>query len=45
MAKILIDDIRSTISPYNWKLVSEEYHNLDEPLEFICAEGHKVIAP
>lgn len=42
MSKIKIDDIRSLLSEQNWKLISEEYKNLDSELIFICPEGHEV---
>lgn len=45
MAKILIDDIKLELSKDNWNLVSSEYHNLDEILEYTCNEGHHVFAP
>ena len=45
LAKIQIDDIKSELSKDGWSLVSTEYHNLDEILEYTCNEGHHVFAP
>ena len=45
MAKIQIDDIRKEIAKDGWKLISTEYHNLNEILEFTCNENHHVYAP
>lgn len=40
--KFKIEDIRKEFENNNWKLLSEEYKNLDTELEAICPEGHKV---
>ena len=45
LAKIQIDSIKEELSKDNWDLVSTEYHNLDEILEYTCNEGHHVFAP
>ena len=45
MAKLKIEDIRAEVEGHNWKLISEEYTNLDTEMEFICAEGHRVFKP
>ena len=45
MAKIKIEDIRKAAEENGWKLISQEYKNLDTELIFECDEGHKVYAP
>lgn len=45
MARISIDEIKDSLSANGWILVSEKYVNLDQNLEYICNEGHTVIAP
>ena len=45
MARIHIDNIRKELEKDGWKLISTEYHNLDENLEFLCDENHHVFAP
>lgn len=45
LARIRIEDIQEELSKENWKLISTEYHKLDEILEYQCAEGHYVFAP
>lgn len=42
MSKIKIEEIKEILEKDKWKLISEEYHNLDGELEFECAEGHRV---
>lgn len=42
MSKIKIEDIRKELSKDNWKLISEDYINLDNEMVFECSEGHKV---
>lgn len=44
MPKIQLDDIRTTLQEEGWKVVSEEYNNLDTEMEFLCPEGHSVRA-
>ena len=45
MAKINIDSIREECQSNGWKLLSEEYKNLDTEMIFECTEGHKVNLP
>ena len=45
MARIRIEDIRAELEPYGWKVISDEYVNLDTEMIFECDEGHKVYAP
>lgn len=40
--KFKIEDIRKEMEDRGWKLLSEQYHNLDTELEMICPENHKV---
>lgn len=42
MARIKIEDIRAELAQDNWKVISEEYVNLDTEMIFECPEGHKV---
>ena len=42
MSKIKVEDIRKELEPLNWKLISDEYHNLDSELIFECDEGHTI---
>lgn len=45
MAKIKIEDIKSTAELHGWTLLSTEYKNLDTELTFECKEGHRIYAP
>ena len=45
MARISIDEIKSSLSADGWTLVSEKYTNLDSNLEYKCNKGHVVVAP
>lgn len=45
MSTIKIEDIKQALAEQNWKLLSEEYHNLEEELVYECPEGHKVYGP
>lgn len=45
MSKIKLDDIRKAAIEHNWKLISEEYKNLDSELVFECSEGHRIYLP
>lgn len=45
MARIKIEDIRAEVEKDNWKVISEEYVNLETEMIFECAEGHQVFAP
>ena len=42
MSKIKVEDIQNELEQYGWKLISEQYQNLDSELIFECEEGHKV---
>ena len=41
MSRINIDDIRKELESKNWKLLSEEYVNLDSLLMMQCPKGHQ----
>ena len=45
MAKINIESIREECQNNGWKLLSDEYKNLDTEMIFECSEGHKVNLP
>jgi len=45
MAKIKLEDIIEEAAKHNWQVVSLTYKNLQTEMEFICSEGHQVIAP
>ena len=45
MAKINLEQIQQELAPEGWKVLSEEYKNLEEELTFMCPEGHRVYAP
>ena len=45
MSKIKIEDIRKAAIEQGWTLISEEYKNLNTPMDFKCEEGHKVFLP
>jgi len=42
MTKLQINDIKIELSLRGWVLLSSEYKNLDNELEMLCPEGHKV---
>ena len=44
MARIKIEDIRAELNKDDWKVISEEYVNLDTEMIFECPEGHRVYA-
>lgn len=44
MAKIIIEDIKKEVESKGWKLLSTEYKNLKEDMEFECPEGHTVFS-
>lgn len=44
MARIKIEEIREELKKDNWKIISEEYINLDTEMIFECSEGHRVYA-
>ena len=43
MSRLKINDIKKDLEERGWKLLSEEYQNLDSILEFQCPEGHHVL--
>lgn len=45
MSKIYIEDILKEAQDIGWKLISDQYQNLDSELIFECPEGHKVYLP
>ena len=45
MAKIKIEDIQLAALDMGWKVISEEYKNLNTEMEFLCPEGHKIRLP
>ena len=45
MARIKIEDIRAEVEKDKWKVISEEYVNLDTEMIFECSEGHRIYAP
>lgn len=42
MSKITIQTIQEELKDTGWKILSEEYKNLDSELIFLCPEGHRV---
>ena len=42
MAKIKLSDIQEELTKVGWKVISEEYCNLDSEMVFECDEGHRV---
>ena len=40
--KNTIESVNQEVSNLGWKLITEEYKNLDTEMEFQCPEGHKV---
>lgn len=45
MSKITLEEVKSTVAADGWKVISTEYKNLKEQMEFECPEGHQVFAP
>lgn len=45
MARIHLEDIRAEVEKDGWKVLSQEYVNLDTEMEFLCDEGHKINVP
>lgn len=43
MARITIEEVSQTRREHNWKVLTDEYINLDTVMTFQCDEGHKVI--
>lgn len=44
MARITTEQVRETLQADGWELISAAYHNLKDPLECKCGEGHLVVA-
>lgn len=44
MARITLDDIKTTIAADGWSVVSDSYKSLDTEMEFVCDEGHHVFS-
>lgn len=44
MARIKIEDIQEELEKEHWKVLSDEYVNLDTEMVFECPEGHKVFS-
>lgn len=44
MSKIKLDDIKLILEPEGWRVLSDSYTNLNTEMDFMCNEGHKVIA-
>ena len=42
--KYNIIDIKKEFEDKNWKLLSEEYKNLETEMEMLCPEGHRVFS-
>ena len=42
MGRLNIDDIRKEVEAAGWRLLSDEYKNLDSELVLECSEGHQV---
>ena len=42
MSRLKYEDVKSEIESYGWKLISENYKNLDTEMELMCNEGHRV---
>lgn len=45
MARIKIEDIRAELEQDDWRVISEEYVNLDTTMTFECPEGHRIYSP
>ena len=45
MSRIRLEDIRAEVEKDGWKVISQEYTNLDTEMEFQCDEGHSVFLP
>ena len=45
MARILLAQIQQEAENIQWKVLSTEYKNLKEEMEWQCPEGHKVLTP
>lgn len=42
MGRIKIEDIQSSLEKIHWKVISQQYQNLDSEMVFKCPEGHTV---
>lgn len=42
MGRIKIEDIQSSLEKIQWKVISQQYQNLDSEMVFKCPEGHTV---
>lgn len=42
MGRIKIEDLQEHLKPFNWKVISTQYQNLDSEMVFKCSEGHLV---
>lgn len=45
MSRIKIEDIIAEVEKDGWKVISQDYTNLDTEMEFLCDEGHSVFLP
>ena len=45
MARLKIEDIRQEMETVGWKVITQQYTNLDTEMTFECPEGHRVFAP
>ena len=45
MAKLKLEDIQLELEKNKWRLISQEYKNLDTDLEMMCPKGHRVFIP
>lgn len=43
--RIKLEDIKNIVEKDDWKVISQEYTNLDTEMIFECPEGHRVYAP
>lgn len=44
MARITLDDIKTTLAAEGWAVISPSYKSLDTEMEFVCNEGHHVFS-
>lgn len=44
MARITLDEIKTTLAAEGWNVVSDSYKSLDTEMEFMCNEGHHVFS-
>ena len=43
MARITLEEIKETLQPEGWSVLSDQYQNLRTEMVFQCNEGHKEI--